>query len=72
MLCGTASRIKGITFEYIAQDVLDESGYLAVKPSSQLHYPKPVSTTGEMVVIRTSMSLLIASMQDAVRNKTGI
>ena len=52
---GTASRIKGVTFEYIAQDAftLHERGYPTETPSNQLDYLKLVNIIGEMVVTHT-------------------
>ncbi|CUM63098.1 uncharacterized protein PRCAT00000664001 [Priceomyces carsonii] len=69
---GTASRIKGITFEYIAQDAftMHERGY----PSRETIKPVALPETGEYHWRDGGDSHInepaaIASMQDAVRNK---
>lgn len=69
---GTASRIKGITFEYIAQDAfsMHESGY----PSRETIKPVALPETGEYHWrdggdSHVNEPAAIASMQDAVRNK---
>ncbi|QRG37974.1 hypothetical protein FDK38_002363 [Candidozyma auris] len=69
---GTASRIKGITFEYIAQDAfsLHERGY----PSRETIKPVALPETGEYNwrdggEKHVNDPAAIASMQDAVRNK---
>lgn len=69
---GTASRIKGITFEYIAQDAfsMHERGY----PSRETVKPTTLPETGEYHWrdggdAHVNEPAAIASMQDAVRNK---
>ena len=69
---GTASRIKGITFEYIAQDAftLHERGY----PSRETIKPVGLPETGEYHWrdggdAHINDPAAIASLQDAVRNK---
>lgn len=69
---GTASRIKGITFEYIAEDAfaLHERGY----PSRETNKPVGLPETGEYNwrdggEKHVNDPAAIASMQDAVRNK---
>lgn len=69
---GTASRIKGITFEYIAQDAfsLHERGY----PNRETIKPVALPETGEYHWrdggdAHINEPAAIASMQDAVRNK---
>lgn len=72
---GTASRIKGITFEYIAQDAfsLHDVGY----PSRETIKPVALPETGEYHWRDGGDSHInepaaIASMQDAVKNKNEI
>lgn len=69
---GTASRIKGVTFEYIAQDAfsMHERGY----PNRDTVKPKGLPETGEYHWrdggdAHINEPVAIASMQDAVRNK---
>ena len=69
---GTASRIKGVTFEYIAQDAftLHERGY----PSRDTVKPIGLPETGEYHWrdggdAHINDPAAIASLQDAVRNK---
>ncbi|CCH44198.1 glutamate synthase (NADPH/NADH) [Wickerhamomyces ciferrii] len=69
---GTASRIKGVTFEYIAQDAfsLHERGY----PSRKTQKPIVLPESGEYHwrdggVRHINDPVSIASLQDAVRNK---
>lgn len=69
---GTASRIKGITFEYIAQDAfsLHERGY----PTRETIKPVALPETGEYHwrdggEKHVNDPAAIASMQDAVKNK---
>lgn len=69
---GTASRIKGVTFEYIAQDALTlhELGY----PSRETVLPKGLPESGEYHYrdggdAHVNAPSAIANMQDAVRNK---
>ncbi|ODV81038.1 glutamate synthase [Suhomyces tanzawaensis NRRL Y-17324] len=69
---GTASRIKGITFEYIAQDAfsMHEAGY----PNRGTIKPVALPETGEYHWrdggdAHINEPAAIASMQDAVRNK---
>ncbi|KAK6199318.1 glutamate synthase [Scheffersomyces amazonensis] len=69
---GTASRIKGITFEYIAQDAfsMHERGY----PTRETIKPVTLPETGEYHWrdggdAKINEPAAIASMQDAVRNK---
>ncbi|KAF8004185.1 hypothetical protein HF325_001633 [Metschnikowia pulcherrima] len=69
---GTASRIKGITFEYIAQDAfsLHEAGY----PSRDTVKPVALPETGEYHwrdggEKKVNDPAAIALIQDAVRNK---
>ncbi|KAI5960211.1 GLT1 [Candida pseudojiufengensis] len=69
---GTASRIKGVTFEYIAQDAftLHERGY----PSRDTIKPIGLPETGEYHwrdggEAHINDPAAIASLQDAVRNK---
>ncbi|KAG7195627.1 glutamate synthase [NADH] [Scheffersomyces spartinae] len=69
---GTASRIKGVTFEYIAQDAFSfhERGY----PSRDTIKPVALPETGEYHWrdggdAHVNEPAAIASMQDAVRNK---
>lgn len=69
---GTASRIRGVTFEYIAQDAfsLHERGY----PSRPIVKPLGLPETGEYHwrdggPKHINEPVAIASLQDAVRNK---
>ncbi|EGW30834.1 glutamate synthase, GLT1 [Spathaspora passalidarum NRRL Y-27907] len=69
---GTASRIKGVTFEYIAQDAftLHERGY----PTRETTKPQGLPETGEYHwrdggERHINDPAAIASLQDAVRNK---
>ncbi|KAF5100865.1 hypothetical protein D0Z03_000717 [Geotrichum reessii] len=69
---GTASRIKGITFEYIAQDAftLHERGY----PSRETIAPLGLPESGEYHYrdggdAHVNAPAAIANIQDAVRNK---
>lgn len=69
---GTASRIKGITFEYIAQDAfsMHDAGY----PGRDTVKPVGLPETGEYHWrdggdAHINEPAAIASMQDAVRNK---
>lgn len=69
---GTASRIKGITFEYIAQDAfsMHERGF----PTRETIKPTALPETGEYHWrdggdAHVNEPAAIASMQDAVRNK---
>lgn len=69
---GTASRIKGVTFEYIAQDAfsMHERGY----PNRDTVKPVGLPETGEYHWrdggdAHINEPVAIASMQDAVRNK---
>ncbi|KAG5417631.1 GLT1 [Candida metapsilosis] len=69
---GTASRIRGVTFEYIAQDAftLHERGY----PSRETIKPIGLPETGEYHWrdggdAHINEPAAIASLQDAVRNK---
>ena len=69
---GTASRIKGITFEYIAQDAfsIHERGY----PNRETIKPVALPETGEYHWrdggdAHINEPAAIASMQDAVKNK---
>lgn len=69
---GTASRIRGITFEYIAQDAfsLHELGY----PSRDTIKPKGLPESGEYHwrdggESHVNEPAAVASIQDAVRNK---
>ncbi|CAK7901455.1 glutamate synthase [NADH] [[Candida] anglica] len=69
---GTASRIKGVTFEYIAQDAfsMHERGY----PDRSTTKPAGLSETGEYHWrdggdAHINDPSAIASIQDAVRNK---
>lgn len=69
---GTASRIKGITFEYIAEDAfaMHERGY----PSRSTEKPEGLPETGEYNwrdggEKHVNDPAAIASVQDAVRNK---
>lgn len=69
---GTASRIKGITFEYIAQDAftLHEQGF----PTRETIKPVGLPETGEYHWrdggdAHINDPTVIASLQDAVRNK---
>lgn len=69
---GTASRIKGITFEYIAQDAfsLHERGY----PTRETIKPVALPESGEYHwrdggELHVNDPAAIASMQDAVKNK---
>ncbi|KAK6456036.1 uncharacterized protein RJT20DRAFT_140711 [Scheffersomyces xylosifermentans] len=69
---GTASRIKGVTFEYIAQDAfsMHERGY----PTRETIKPIGLPETGEYHWrdggdAHVNEPAAIASMQDAVRNK---
>ena len=69
---GTASRIKGVTFEYIAQDAfsMHEKGF----PTRETIKPAALPETGEYHWrdggdVHVNDPAAIASMQDAVRNK---
>lgn len=69
---GTASRIRGVTFEYIAQDAfsLHERGY----PTRDTVVPKGLPESGEYHwrdggPKHVNEPTAIASLQDAVRNK---
>lgn len=69
---GTASRIKGVTFEYIAQDAfsMHERGY----PTRETIKPQALPEDGEYKYRdggekRINDPAAIASMQDAVKNK---